>query len=248
MNYARVVVAVLNDDVEAASGEDPKNCPKFEATLKIFSKFSSPNPESGLLRKIAGEVIKGFNRNERTYDKDQEVILGQLIDETWIIIESVGGGCEWMIVKIDDVYQSGSSVDDHCDNQLNDAKDRYKATCLYSCCGSTPSGANDDGTYTVVDLVFGMLQGGIGGAREQIDVIGKEALVVRMIECDNQYDDVCEWHIVFINWFRTVQVVTNVIMTATELKFEMKNVEVWDDCELDPIVIPLTDCEESYTG
>ncbi len=158
---------------------------------------------------------------------------------------SGGGGCELMIVTIDEIYETGEASSDHCDDQLNDAKKQYKATCVKSCCGGKPSGANEDGTYTIHDHHFQMLQGGIGGAREEADVIGKEALVIRMIECE-PYDDECEWNILFINWFRTVQVVTNVIMTEEQLKFEMKNVEVWDDCELDPIVIPLIDCEDDY--
>lgn len=158
-------------------------------------------------------------------------------------ITANGAGCEFMIVTIDDVYGVSTAASDHCDDQLNDAKNKYKATCVKSCCGGKPSGANDDGTYTVHDQ-FDMLQGGIGGAREESDVIGKEALVVRMNDCDTYTSDECQWLVLFINWFRTIQVVTNVKMTDTQLIFELKNVEVWDDCELDPITIALTDCVE----
>lgn len=152
------------------------------------------------------------------------------------------GGCEFMIVEIDEIYGTETAASDHCDDQKNDAKAKYKATCVKSCCGGMPSGANADGTYTVHDHHFEMFLGGIGGAREESDIVGKEALVVRMNDCEGYGE--CEWIVLFINWFRTIQVVTNVVMTATKLKFELKNVEVWDDCELDPIEIDLTDCVE----
>ena len=52
--------------------------------------------------------------------------------------------------------------------------------------------------------------------------------------------------ITWIDWFREVQVITNVIVTATAIKFEVKNVQVWDDCDLPPIEIPLVECPEGY--
>lgn len=165
-----------------------------------------------------------------------------ILDDVHKVFTVAGGksGCELMIFSVDAVYHD-QAASDHCDDQLNDAKDKYKVTCVESCCGGKPSGAEPDGKYLVHDR-FKMFQGGIGGAREEADVIGKEGIAIRMNDCDG-YDE-CKWYVLFINWFRTIQVVTNVVMTDTELKFELKNVEVWDDCDLDPIVIPLTDCED----
>ena len=240
MNYARVVVAVLNSDVGAASGDDPKDCPTFSATLKIFDKFEGSSQSNASLRPITGEIIRGFNTNQRSYEEDEEVIVAQLIDETWIIL-SAGGGCELMLFTINEVYGTETAASDHCDDQLNDAADKYKVTCSKSCCGKTPSGAEADGSYIVHDL-FSMFQGGIGGAREESDLVGKEGLAIRMSDCEGY--DPCKWYVIFINWFRTIQVITNVRITDDNLIFERENVEVWDNCELDPITIPLTDCEE----
>lgn len=160
-----------------------------------------------------------------------------------IFVTGGGGGCELMTFAIDEVYGTETAASDHCDDQLNDAAAKYKVSCVKACCGGSPSGAEPDGSYIVHDL-FSMFQGGIGGAREEADLIGKEGLAIRFSDCEG-YDE-CKWYVLFINWFRTIQVITNVIMTDTELKFEMKNVEVWDDCDLDPIIIELTDCEDDY--
>lgn len=163
-------------------------------------------------------------------------------DETHkIFITGGSGGCELMQFSVNDVYGTETAPSDHCDDQLNDAANKYNVSCVKSCCGGAPSGAEADGSYIVHDL-FQMFQGGIGGAREQADVIGKEGLAIRFSDCDG-YDD-CKWYVLFINWFRTIQVITNVRMTDTELIFDRENVEVWDNCELDPITIALTDCEE----
>lgn len=158
-----------------------------------------------------------------------------------VFIQGGGGGCELMVFTVDDVYGTETASSDHCDDQLNDAKDKYLASCVRACCGGKPSGADEDGKYLIHDL-FDMFQGGIGGAREQSDIIGRQGLAIRFSDCDN-YEE-CLWYVIFVNWFRTIQVITNVRMTDDELIFERKNVEVWDDCELDPITIALTDCEE----
>jgi hypothetical protein len=60
-----------------------------------------------------------------------------------------------------------------------------------------------------------------------------------------KYDE-CKWVITWIDWFREVQVITNVIVTSNQIKFEVKNVKVWDDCDLDPITIDLTECPTEY--
>ena len=50
--------------------------------------------------------------------------------------------------------------------------------------------------------------------------------------------------IVWIDWFEWVQVVHDVEMRETELVFKMKNIKVWDQCDLPDYTIPLDDCVE----
>ena len=238
MNYARVCVAVLDDDVEAASGEDPKTCPKFEATLKIFNKFSSPYPENGSLQKITGEVIKGFNRNEDTYAKGEEVIVAQLIDETWIIVDSAGGGQTILFEILQGEYVNEAESND-CDDKLRDAKEKYLAKVIGFPCGqSSVYGMDANGNVEVQDYLGSFLQG-----REEAEVLGKQGVAV-LIQPEDDYE--CIWVITWIDWFREIQVITNVIVTSTAIKFEVKNVQVWDDCDLPPIEIPLVECPEGY--
>lgn len=153
------------------------------------------------------------------------------------VIGAGGGGNEIMFT-IDDVYGVQEAASDHCDDQLRDAKSSYTATCVRKPCfmGTVP-GADDNDKIVVHDYL-GFLEG-----REEADVIGKTGLASYMVECHG-YQTECKWIITWIDWFRVVQVVTGVRMTDTELCFDRKNVEVWDDCDLDPICIPLTDCVE----
>lgn len=88
MNYARVCVACLTADVDAAPGGDPNTCSSFTATLRVFSKFSDASPSSGSLRAIDGEVITGFNIQPRSYSSGDDVVVAQTIDETWVIVDA----------------------------------------------------------------------------------------------------------------------------------------------------------------
>lgn len=109
MNYARITAAILTSGVAAASGTSPKSCPKFTASLRLFRKFASSNPAAALLQTVSSETITGFNTTATAYSADDEVIVGQLVDETWIIIDgSVGVGERTQIVGFEVPGGSGT--------------------------------------------------------------------------------------------------------------------------------------------
>ena len=168
---------------------------------------------------------------------DIEIACVRIYDKV-VAIPSGGSGGNEIMFTIDDVYGVQEAASDHCDDQLRDAKSSYVATCIKKPCSmGTVPGEDENGKIVVHDEV-GFLED-----REEADVIGKVGLATYMVECHG-YQTECKYIITWIDWFRTIQVITGVRMSDTELCFDRKNVQVWDDCDLDPICIPLTDCVE----
>ena len=132
---------------------------------------------------------------------------------------------------------AAEAASNHCDDKLEDAQSEYQANVLWRPCGAGEVADEVDGVVTVVDATGSFLSG-----REEAEVDGKVGIATYMVE-DGGYE--CQWVITFIDWWREVQMITDVIQTADEIKFEVKRVKVWDDCDLDPIVIPLTDCTDT---
>jgi hypothetical protein len=156
-----------------------------------------------------------------------------------VIRGMVGGGGGGATIMFQIIGPSGAAeaASNHCDDKLEDAQSEYEATVLYRPCGSTAVEGEVDGVVTVVDASGSFLAG-----REEAEVEGKIGFATYMLE-DGAYE--CEWVITFIDWWREVQMISDVIQTADEIRFEVKRVEVWDDCDLDPIIIPLTDCTDT---
>jgi hypothetical protein len=173
-----------------------------------------------------------------SFDEGDLVYVG-LMHGKWYILQGVGGNANEIIFAIDEVYTSDEGGE-HCDDKKRDAKEFYKAKVLHHSCGSNVPGMDEEGYVEVHDELGSFLKD-----REEYEVVGKIG-VAHYFTTDpdeSYYDDDCKWIITWIDWFREVQVITNVILTEDSLKFELKNVQVWDDCELDPIEIPLIDCE-----
>lgn len=176
---------------------------------------------------------------EKVELEEGQLVQVALHDRKWHLLGVGGGSANEIIFKIDEVYTSDEGGE-HCDDKKRDAKEFYKAKVLHHSCGSNVPGMDEEGYVEVHDELGSFLKD-----REEYEVVGKIG-VAHYFTTDpdeSYYDDDCKWIITWIDWFREVQVITNVILTEDSLKFELKNVQVWDDCELDPIEIPLIDCE-----
>lgn len=183
-----------------------------------------------------------YNISETSVDGDQYVICVTVAGRPVVITgsASVSSGCGLEAVIFQIVEQSGvaEAASAHCDDQLNDAASSYEATVLWRvCCKSRVSGETDAGTITVTDPLGSFFDG-----RENSEVQGRKGIAIYLKE-DNGYE--CQWVVSFMDWWREIQVIHDVIHTADEIRFKVKRVQVWDDCNLDDIVIPLVDCSDT---
>lgn len=194
----------------------------------------------------SGEFVRIMHCIDKITLPEGELVQVALHDRKWHLIDGGGGPIAEIIFTIDEVYGGGEESGERCDEKQRDAESSYKATVVTSSCGAAGvPGLDEDGKVTVHDKLGSFLEG-----REEYEVIGKKGVAHYFKPEESQgggaysYEEDCEWVITWIDWFREVQVVTNVILKEDKIEFELKNVQVWDDCDLDPIEIPLIDCED----
>lgn len=186
-------------------------------------------------------TLEAYNVSEDSVAADEYVIAVKIAGKAVVGFGSGGSGTQMVVFQIEEVDYVSEAYSDDCDDKLEDAQTSYVARVLRRPCGvARVPQETDDETIVVYDRLGSFLQG-----REESEVVGKIGVAAYLVE-DPEYNE-CEWVITFIDWWREVQVITNVIVTEDEIRFEVERLTVWDNCKLDPISIPLTDClEEDY--
>jgi len=137
------------------------------------------------------------------------------------------------------VTQSGAAEaeSNDCDAKLGDGASSYMAHVRWRPCGvSRVPEETDDGLVEVFDPLESFLAN-----RENSEIQGRTGVATYMVE-QGGYD--CQWVITWIDWFREIQIIHDVIHTEEEIRFKVKKIKTWDDCDLPDIVIPLIDCQD----
>lgn len=242
MMYARIAMAKATSAAGAANNAGAYlECETFTGTIGVFEKFLSASPTTGNLRQTPqDETI--FNTSGEAIEIGDFVQVGLQIDETWVVITGISGsGGSGGSSIIFEIAAGGSGSEEaasnDCDDKLQDAGSSYVAHVRYRPCGvdRVPE-ETDAGTVVVHDELGSFLNN-----RENSEAEGKLG-VATYFQQDGGY---CLWVITFIDWWREIQVITDVLHTDSEIRFKVKQVKVWDDCDLPDIVIPLIDCEEA---
>ena len=91
MFYSRIAIATC---MEASAPRDGEECPCFNAKLRLFQNASAPSssaehPDSLTLKTILDQHVPIVNTKGRKIAVDDEFIVGQTIDERWVIISDV---------------------------------------------------------------------------------------------------------------------------------------------------------------
>jgi hypothetical protein len=109
-------------------------------------------------------------------------------------------------------------------------------------CGSgAVYGADEDG---IVDLTDPL---GITQNRDYRDLVNRTGIAVLMASDEEyNYEPICQWVIVYIDFHRQVDVVSDIIFGEQSITIERKRITVWDDCKLPDEVIEGEICEEAY--
>ena len=91
MFYSRIAIATC---IESSGPRDDDTCPCFNAKLRLFQNASAPSgtaehPDSLTLKTIVDQHVPIVNIKGRKIAVDDEFIVGQTIDERWVIISDV---------------------------------------------------------------------------------------------------------------------------------------------------------------
>ena len=82
--------------MEAADPRDGETCPVFNAKLRLFENASAPvppadHPDDLTLATIDSQHVPVVNTTEQAIAVDDEILVGQTIDERWVIINGGTG-------------------------------------------------------------------------------------------------------------------------------------------------------------
>jgi hypothetical protein len=123
-------------------------------------------------------------------------------------------------------------VPTECDLRNTDGEGGHNVEVIKRPCGQATAAGEVDGYVDVIDDL-GLLDG-----RDFRDLAGRKGIATRLQETGG----LCEWVIVYVDFHREIQVVTDIIFSSNGLTIERKLVKVWDDCDMPPEEIEGADC------
>lgn len=169
----------------------------------------------------------------------------EIAEDVWLgRIGSSGLASSTSIIQFALTGDSGDEYDDYgyedeesCENKVV-ATEYYGEVTKVACGASRPVPYEDyEGIVPLADDL------GILKNRDVKELAGKVGLAVLLKDEESDYGE-CYWCIVYIDFHRDVQVVTDVIFRANEIVIERKLLSVWDDCNLPEEIIEGADCDE----
>jgi hypothetical protein len=92
MFYARIAIAQCTEESDQRDGA---TCPVFKAKLLLFSNSSAPPsgqdfPDDLSISPIEDQIVPIVNTTGAKIGVNDEIIVGQTVDERWVIIDSPG--------------------------------------------------------------------------------------------------------------------------------------------------------------
>jgi hypothetical protein len=93
MFYARLAIATCMEAADPRSGE---TCPLFNAKLRLFENASAPtppaeHPDDLTLTTINSQHVPVANTTEQSIAVGDEIMVGETIDERWVVINGGAG-------------------------------------------------------------------------------------------------------------------------------------------------------------
>lgn len=141
-----------------------------------------------------------------------------------------------------DDYEYGD--EELCSNRDNAEPPYYGEVVKVACGASRPVHGEDyEGMVELADDL------GILENRDRKQLANKTGIAVLLSDGESEYAE-CYWCIVYIDFHREIQVVTDIIFQENMIVVERKLIKVWDDCKLPDEEIEGIDCEEddAYYG
>lgn len=250
MRPSTAVLVYASTGCDAASGSNPVVCPSFDAQLMLFDSVAGAFPGSMNLRQISAQpTFKVFNYDtESPVEADKIYAAIQLSDRMFVRLAGGGVGgtlIQFQITRVGDYPDAtpGDYDNDECANKPAGAPDgTVYATIRRLPCGGTPDGETE---IALTD------EHGFFTRRKEHELIGKIGVAAKMSPTAAEIDEAaendqppppCIYLVIWIDWFRVRETVTDVYWQDPDIIVEKERHWVWDHCLLPDENIRFVDC------
>lgn len=247
MRQARFVYGIALEDAEAMS--DDGQCVPFKIAPRMFSSGNKLTETQGELEILnAGSAVS----------EGEEVAAIQDLSGFWTRLETGGAAGQYITFKFVDEgssSSSGSVSSSESDEVPDDCASRSAATGPFfgrveaKACGMGAVPGEDENGLIELQDDLGLLDN-----RDYRDIAGRIGFAVRMQQeasssvSSSSSASECYWMIVYVNFWRVVRQLKDVIFTEDSIIKKYHNITVWDNCDLPDEVIEGTDCPEPGSG
>ena len=203
--------------------------------VRMLAASAEPN-------KQYGPVIDSWEIARQ--DSGPFVVYGPDNTRTGIAKGRITGGARAQIIQFSlggqedypDDYEYGD--EELCANRDNAEPPYYGEVVKVACGASRPVfGEDEEGMVELADDL------GILENRDRKQLANKTGIAVLLSDGESEYAE-CYWCIIYIDFHREIQVVTDIIFQSNMIVVERKLIKVWDDCKLPDEEIEGIDCDE----
>jgi hypothetical protein len=151
-----------------------------------------------------------------------------------------GGSSNFVIFEFDeDEYEDNEGPPELCADKSPTDATSHRVFVTNNPCGGSVPGIDDEGYITVTD------PGEFLKDRDYRDLPGRVGFAQR-VSSDNDYEyseSSCQWVIVWINFFREITMIKDIIFEVNQIRIKREKIVVWDNCRLPDEIITGADCQ-----
>jgi hypothetical protein len=163
-----------------------------------------------------------------------------------LVLISGGGGLSPQIIQftlVGEGYYGNEEVPENCIDREPNEGALYGRVGQKACGLGAVYGIDDEGVVALTDPL------GLTANRDYRDLVDRTGIAVLMASEEQDpyaYEPECFWVVVYIDFHREVDVVSDIIFGEKSITIERKTLKVWDDCKLPIETIEGEICEEVY--
>jgi hypothetical protein len=150
-----------------------------------------------------------------------------------------GGGGSMVVFEFDEDEYETESVPTLCSEKSPTENVFYRVRVISAPCGGSVQGMDDEGYISVND------PGEFLKDRDYRDLPGRIGFA-NLVSGEPEYEGTagdCQWVITWINFFREITIIQNIIFQEDRIVLKRKKIVVWDDCFLPDEEILGADCD-----
>jgi hypothetical protein len=238
VNPARALIVRATTGCDGATGEDDSMlCQTFTASPMMFTAAAEVTT-SAVLNKITGSGLKVINQTRGAITAGDMLQVVQDIGGFWIVLEGGAGGL--LQFQFDEDEYETEDVPPLCANRVATDAGSHRVRVINAPCGSGVRGMDEEGYITVTD------PGEFLKDRDYRELPGRTGFAMLLGGDPDEYGyspSGCGWVITWINFFREITMIKDIIFEVNQIRIKREKIVVWDNCRLPDEIITGADCQ-----